>query len=260
MKHKIKRIFIELLKPINKKLGYIDSSTIIKPKKIDTLNKNALLVNFYTIILESGFIPKHIVDVGANHGSWTREALNFFPNAYYSLFEPQFWLEDSIRDILDKNPNVIFNSFGLGNKKGSFKFTIANRDDSSSFKYTEQEAKTLGLNQIEVPVITLNDYFNEKGLPAPDIVKIDAEGLDLEVLEGASNFFGKTEIFFVEAAVVCNTTDNTVIKVINFMDEKGYYLFDITDINRPFKPKVLWLTELAFVKKEGILKNIRVNK
>jgi hypothetical protein len=31
--------------------------------------------------------------------------------------------------------------------------------------------------------------------------KIDAEGLDLEVLKGASNYFGKTEIFMVEAGV-----------------------------------------------------------
>jgi hypothetical protein len=32
--------------------------------------------------------------------------------------------------------------------------------------------------------------------------KIDAEGLDLEVLKGASNYFGKTEIFMVEAGVL----------------------------------------------------------
>lgn len=249
-----------MLNPIFNILGYIHSSSITKSKEIDSLGKNGLLMNFYSIILESGFIPNHIVDVGANHGSWTREALKFFPYATYSLFEPQYWLKESIGDILDKNPKVIFVPMGLGNKNGSFKFTIADRDDSSSFKYSEQEAEILGLNQIEVPVITLNDYFIEKDLSSPDIIKIDAEGLDLQVLEGASNFFGKTEIFLVEAAVVCNTTDNTVIEVINFMDKNGYCLFDITDINRPFKPKVLWLTELAFVKKDGIIKKMKVYK
>lgn len=35
------------------------------------------------------------------------------------------------------------------------------------------------------------------------------------------------------------------------MNEKGYKLFDISDLNRPFDNKVLWLVELLFVLKDG---------
>ena len=37
------------------------------------------------------------------------------------------------------------------------------------------------------------------------------------------------------------------------MDENNYRLFEITDINRPFQPQVLWLVELVFVKKNGFI-------
>jgi len=44
--------------------------------------------------------------------------------------------------------------------------------------------------------------------------------------------------------------------VINTMDSYRYKLFDITDLNRPFSNKVLWLVELAFVLKNGTLDKI----
>ena len=87
----------------------------------------------------------------------------------------------------------------------------------------------------------------------PDMVKIDAEGLDLEVLEGCSELFGKTEIFLVEVGVVNRKIENSLLKVVEFMDEKGYRVFDITDMNRPFSQKILWLMEVVFVKKGGKL-------
>jgi len=257
MKKTIKKALTKLINPLAIRLGYSKQNKIPK-KKVLIETKNGLLFNFYHVLKEMNFTPKHIVDVGANHGTWTREALKYFPDAKYTLFEPQHWLEKSIKDITSTNDNVKFNAFGVGKEKGTFKFTIVDRDDSCSFKYSEEEAKNKGFEQVDLPVITLNDFFKENNLTTPDIIKIDAEGLDLEVLEGASNFFGKTEIFLVEAAVVNSNIENTVLKVLEYMDAKGYKLFEITDLNRPFKPKVLWLVELVFVKKEGVIDNFKI--
>ncbi|MFZ2282373.1 MAG: FkbM family methyltransferase [Lutibacter sp.] len=243
-------MFIKLLVPIITKIGYVKK---VNKVEVNEFNKNHLLYNFFTNILTMGFNPKHIVDIGANHGTWTREALKYFPEAHYTLLEPQKWLESSFQDILDSNPKVQFYPVGAGEKEGSFQFTIVDRDDSCSFRYTEEEAKVAGFEQIEIPVVTLNKLLADSDLPIPDIIKIDAEGLDLEVLKGASNLFGKTEIFMVEAGVVNKIFDNSFLKLINFMDQNNYRLFDITDINRPFQPKVLWLVELVFVKKDGYI-------
>ncbi|MEP6949716.1 MAG: FkbM family methyltransferase [Ginsengibacter sp.] len=254
MKKTIRRIFLKFFDPIAFRFGYNkNESTNNNDSVIDLYNKNNLLKTFYCILKSINFKPEHIVDIGANHGTWTREALIEFPNCIYTLVEPQSGMKESIEDLLETNPNISFNAFGAGKKSGLYKFTIADRDDSGSFIYSEGQAKEKGFKQIEVPIITLNELIEEKNLPIPDIIKIDAEGLDIEVLEGSSNFFGKTEVFMVEAGVVNKVFTNSFLELINFMDEKGYRLFDITDLNRPLKSPVLWLVELVFVKKNGII-------
>ena len=68
-----------------------------KNKKTENLSdKNYLLDNFYNNLKLFDFQPKHIVDIGANHGTWTREALIHFPNSHYTLIEPQYWLKSSL--------------------------------------------------------------------------------------------------------------------------------------------------------------------
>jgi FkbM family methyltransferase len=250
MKQLMKNTVKKILHPLILRLGYHEN--------LIEKNEN-LLENLYIQLKQLGFIPQHIVDVGANHGNWTRTALRHFPDAYYTLLEPQEWLKDSITDLLDKNKKISFNGVGVGSKKGSFKFTLVNRDDSSSFRFTDEEAKKHGLSQIEVPVVTLNEFIGQLNIPTPAIIKIDAEGLDLDVLEGASDFFGKTELFLVEAGVGLKDIKNSFLNVVNFMDKNGYRLFDITDLNRPFEPSILWLTELAFIKKGGQLDSHKIN-
>jgi FkbM family methyltransferase len=241
------------LKRIISKLGYTLQKVNKSLPEVNTNSKDYLLFNFYDTLKKMGFKPLHIVDVGANHGTWTREALNYFPEAYYTLLEPQNWLKKSFQDILDTNSKVQFYPVGAGEKEGSFQFTIVDRDDSCTFRYSQEEAKAAGFEQIEIPVVTLNGLLANSELPVPDIIKIDAEGLDIAVLKGASNYLGKTEIFMVEAGVVNKLFDNSFLKLINFMDEKNYRLFEITDINRPFQLQVLWLVELVFVKKNGFI-------
>jgi FkbM family methyltransferase len=245
-----------LVHPLATKCGYVPWKTDLYHRKFSQNEKNQLLNNFYSILNSIKYEPKHIMDVGANHGTWTREALLFFPNVFITMIEPQHWLQPSFQDILDQYPRVSYQPVGAGRKSGNFKFTIMERDDSCTFNISESDAQSAGYKQIDLPIITLNEIIKSQSIPFPDIIKIDAEGLDIEVLEGASDCFGKTEIFMVEAAVVSKEMPNTLLTLTQYMDKKGYSLFDITDLNRPFKLKVLWLTELVFVKKGGILDSL----
>jgi hypothetical protein len=66
-----------------------------------------LQAQFFQCIKNHGFKPNHIVDVGANRGTWTRNALQHLPEAYYSLFEPQAYFSTSFTDLI-KNPKIKF--------------------------------------------------------------------------------------------------------------------------------------------------------
>jgi len=245
----VKRIIFDVFNRVVNPIGY----ELKKQEADNGYSKYNFLSNFYTTLKLIGFEPKHIVDVGANHGYWTRSTLRFFPDAYYNLLEPQYWLKDSIKDILQKYNKITFHPVGAGSVEGTFDLTILNRDDSCSFRYTADEAKANGFEQIKLPVVTLNKLLPTIDSPPPDIIKIDAEGLDIEVLKGASDYFGITEIFMVEVGIVNKEFDNSFLKMITYMDNNGYSLFEITDMIRPITPAVWWLAELVFIKKNGFI-------
>ncbi|MGH9744587.1 MAG: FkbM family methyltransferase [Candidatus Acidiferrales bacterium] len=202
----------------------------------------------FPLLKRFGFAPKHVIDVGANRGNWTRAALRYFPNASYTLVEPQDELKVHIQDLLDRGDGIRWINAGAGEKSGCLPFLISPRDDSSTFVEEEHGVPTRAIRRINVAVRTLDEILSTLDLPIPDMVKIDAEGFDLKVLSGASSLIGKTQIFFIEAAVCCGY-ENRVSEVVGRMAKSGYELLDLTDINRSPKYGVLWLFELVFLKK-----------
>jgi len=212
--------------------------------------KNSLINNALNLLRQNDFNPKHIIDIGANHGTWVREVFKIFPHSNYTLIEPQAWLSESFKDLLQTN-NFCYIPVGVGKENGTFMFTIVDRDDSCNFKMTADEARQQGFKQIPIEVKTVNNIVKSSNFGVPDMLKIDAEGLDLEVLEGASDVLGITEVILLEASVVNPHFKNDIKTVIQYMDEKGYVLFDITDLNRPFNNKILWLVELLFIKRNS---------
>lgn len=208
---------------------------------------------FFPLLKSLGFAPRHILDVGANRGRWTRKALGFFPDAQFTMVEPQDDLKAYVQDLLDAGHRLHWINAGAGDKAGNLMFTIANRDDSSSFVPSSENVGEAGTRQVSVAVRTLNDIVASSGAPVPEMVKIDAEGFDLKVLAGASDLFGKTDIFLVEAVVCATRYENTILEVIRRMGDAGYRMMDITDINRSPKHGLLWLCELAFIRNDSAL-------
>ena len=211
------------------------------------------LNRFFATLKRQGFRPRRVIDVGANTGTWTRHAVNYFPDASYILIEPQEKLRRHVQDLIDGGYKIEWLTAGAGDKPGVLDFTVSLRSDSSSFLPTRQEATAAGFSQIKVDVLTLNDVVRTRNAAPPEMVKIDAEGFDLRVLAGASDLIGVTDIILTEAAVVAATFENTVDAVISKMTEAGYRLVDITDLNRSPKHDVLWLCELAFLRRGSSL-------
>jgi hypothetical protein len=77
----IKRILHGALK----RLGY----RIVRIEPDGESAHGAGLRAFFSMLKQHGFAPSHVLDVGANRGPWAREAIRFFPDAWYPLVEPQ---------------------------------------------------------------------------------------------------------------------------------------------------------------------------
>lgn len=210
------------------------------------------LCNFFALIKRLGFDPKHVLDVGANRGNWTRRAINYFPQAYYTLVEPQVELKLYIKDLVERGFRLRWINAGASDRPGVLPLHILGPDESSTFLQSPR-TETESIRHVEVLLRTVNEIVATSGLPTPEIVKIDAEGLDLKVLEGSSDLFGRTEIFFAEVSIGQFDFENTALAVLQRMREADYRLIDITHINRSPTHGVLWLCEFAFVSNKSKL-------
>jgi FkbM family methyltransferase len=204
------------------------------------------LGSFFALVKRYGFNPKHIVDVGANHGNWTREAVKYFPNAQYTLVEPQDELKIHVQDLMDSGCGLHWVHAGVSDRSETLTLNVDRRDHSSTFLQAPRTVNS-AVRRVEVPVKTLNEIVASSGLPVPDMVKIDAEGFDLKALSGASDLFGKTDIFLAEVSVGQRDFENTALAVMQKMKDAGYRLIDVTYLDRSPKFGVLWLCEFAFL-------------
>ena len=110
--------------------------------------------------------------------------------------------------------------------------------------------RAAGFQQIAIPVRTINEITMSAGGDLPDIVKIDAEGLDLECLPALPTYSADGHLprgGRFAAAIKFRE------EVIEFMANAGYRLMDITELNRSPKHGVLWLCELAFLRNGSTL-------
>jgi FkbM family methyltransferase len=172
----------------------------------------------FSTIRALGLTPTHLVDVGGNHGNWTRAALAAFPDARVTMFEPQTKVANKHKDLAANERVALFYK-GLGDFDGSAPFTFHSRDDSSSFVYCASEAQALGLEQSEVEICRLDTALAASPFGPPQIVKIDAEGLDLKVLDGAPATIAQAHVILIEATVACPEYPNTAAIIFQKMDD-----------------------------------------
>lgn len=206
-------------------------------------------------IAAKGFSPSHIIDVGAHKGHWSYDAHKVFPDCSFTLIEPQIEMKPYLDEFCSRVKKSRWIIAGAGEREGELPFTIAPNPDGSSFAISEESAKETNKERRMLPIVTLDSVCDKYSLPIPDIVKIDAEGLDLEVVRGAQKLIGKTEIFFLEIPLFDFWPNQSFHIITNYMREQGYEPYDITDINRRTSDGALALMEVAFAKRIGKLRD-----
>ena len=192
------------------------------------------------------FKPSLIIDVGANKANWTHRAWDNFPKADFILIEPLESFKGSADLLIQNGAKIKWITAGVGDSVGESYLSVGDRDDNSSFVPSDEQAKAWGMEQVRVPMTTLNRVVQENGECLPDLLKIDAEGYDLKVLNGASDMLGKTEVILIEVSICAPLVENTAHHVITRMGEAGYSLIEITHLNENPNTGALWLAEFAF--------------
>jgi FkbM family methyltransferase len=161
-------------------------------------------------------------DIGANIGIYSIYAAAI-KGCEVVAFEPAFLnltiLQENI-ELNDLSKKVTIFPIGLSNTGGvktlylSRENLISGGAHNSLGKPINQYGGELtGTMEIKVPAETLNTYYANFANRPPDYIKIDVDGLELEVLQGASQVLKEVEEISIEL-LGNNQSDHRIHKIL----------------------------------------------
>ncbi|MBK0382072.1 FkbM family methyltransferase [Pedobacter sp. SD-b] len=186
-----------------------------------------------------------IFDVGAAEGKWSLDALNFYPNSNYLLFEPLVERAGMLNNLCVEQSNFQFVPKAAGNAKSSIKFKVTEDLDGSGIA---NEAEISNDNFREVQISRLDEEVRVRNLSGPYIIKLDTHGFEIPILEGCESILSDVKLFIIECYGFNLTEDSLLFwQMCKYMDDKGFRLLDIVDIMRRSKDNAFWQCDAFFI-------------
>jgi FkbM family methyltransferase len=199
----------------------------------------------------AGFRPRFIVDVGAFIGDWTVMARRLFPEARVLMVEPQPNRAPALQAVAARLPDVRFASALLGATPAPAVTFFQNETVSSVLEEPDNPSAAAVLT---LPMTTLDAVVAESGFGAPDFLKLDVQGYELEVLRGASSALAGAEVVLLEVNLIpINKGAPLLAETTAFMAARGFRAYDIcSEIRRPLDG-ALWQTDMLFARESSPL-------
>lgn len=175
-----------------------------------------------------------ILDVGANQGQYAKQVLSHFEKDAVDLhcFEPSPTTYRILTDALMGYPNLNLNNMALGNQAGSAKL-YSDKEGSGLASLTKRKLDHFGITftrSEDVIVDTVDHYCEVHGIIHIDLLKIDVEGHELDVLQGADCMLktGKVDMVTFEFGG-CNIDTRTYFQdFFYFFLERQMSIYRIT--------------------------------
>lgn len=206
----------------------------------------------YALIRKLGFQPKTIIDVGVASG--TPELYRVFSDCYFLLIEPLKEFESDLKAIL-RQYNGTYVLAAAGARTGQVKFNVhTNHLDGSSLHKETMGGEADGY-EITVPTTRIDDVLKEKQLDGPYLIKVDAQGAELSVLDGAQQSLRETEVVVLEVSLFeFMVGAPQFYEVISYMKDYSFVVYDIIQgWNRPLD-NALGQVDIVFVKEDGMFR------
>ena len=172
--------------------------------------------------------PLTIIDCGGNIGEFSFSWMLNHSNSSIYVFEPSP-LEFSIltRNLSGYSDKITYINKALGNQTGEISFYVKSKDaDSSTIAPKTYEKK------IQVPVITLDEFFRDKKDIKIDLLKLEAEGAEPEVLLGAIDVLNKTHYVSVDWGPERGVSEETTLATVcNILFPLGFEMHAMQEVN-----------------------------
>jgi len=161
-----------------------------------------------------------VFDVGAHHGEFAERLLRDFSTAAVHAFEP---VPDSFQLLqarFCKHKRVFAHELAMG--KQTERLPIHLKAGSTGCSFVDS---TGAVGRTTVDVTSVDDFAESHSISRIDLLKIDTEGFELEVLQGASKLLATGSVAFVYVETELHSTDYHFVpfsELAEFLGHFGY--------------------------------------
>ena len=189
-----------------------------------------------------------VLDIGANHGESIALWRKLFPNALIHGFEPVEMNYARLSERFNGDKHVRLHKLALGKSEGSCQINLSAGASTHSFRSRGSNPKygpprpDLGTSEV-VEMTTIDKWIKASSLQKVDLCKIDVEGLETDVLDGAKECLGaaKISVVMIELMFVeIYEGQGLFYDICREMSHYGYGIYDLPYIRRHRDGQIRW--------------------
>ncbi|WP_109468452.1 FkbM family methyltransferase [Albibacillus kandeliae] len=193
-----------------------------------------------------------VFDVGANRGQSYLRLRALLAEAPIHCFEPAPETFARLTRQIGDDPHAFPRQTALASRSGRARFTSG--QDTGNQRIAEGAEGAA--NEIEVDILTGDDYCRAQGVERIDFLKIDAEGYDLDVLLGFAGMLREGRIAYLQVECATNLDNRFHVhleRFIHFLHPFNYRLYDLVEpvrrVNRTRQDlKGIWFCNAIFAR------------
>jgi FkbM family methyltransferase len=206
--------------------------------------------------VDMGLAPRTVFDVGVGRGTpWLYEA---FPRAKHVLFEPLTTFRSEV-DAIANELGADIHQVALSNRSGMAKIRRNLSHPTSSSLYAIDPMFELYARRVQ----TVHEFVEEPVQLAtldalnryepPYVLKLDVEGAERDVLEGARQTLSSTELIMIELSVMRRLRDElSFAGMVQLLDSAGFAFFDVAELSCAADGTLLYLDALFVPRNSGL--------
>tara|TARA_Y100001970_G_scaffold195818_1_gene238047 strand:+ start:286 stop:1152 length:867 start_codon:yes stop_codon:yes gene_type:complete len=161
-----------------------------------------------------------VIDCGANYADLFISLSNYINETNYITFEPGPSEYNCIKKNVPKARNY---NYGLSDKEGEMEFYLCSASGDSSL--VEPKNYT---DIIKVNVTTLDLFVAKNNIEHCKLLKLEAEGWEPEILDGAKEFLSKCEYVAIDGGRERGVNEEATFHILNNkLLNNGFEMIDI---------------------------------
>lgn len=203
---------------------------------------------------ERGVRLSSVVDVGACVGDWTRLCRKIFPDVCVLMVEPQARHADVLRAEQQRSEGRVKHVQALVGPPGMTHadFVVLDSGEGTGSSVMPEDSD-VPRHVERLAVCTLDELIEQQAFPAPQMLKLDVQGFELEVLKGATTSLATAEFVLLELSLwPYNVGAPLAAEVLAWLDARGFRAYEVVDLSR--RPDgVMVQFDMLFVRRDSAL-------